>query len=390
MRPALRWVSSNQWKIQLPDLAGLSGKKILVTGASGFIGRRLVEKLALAGVAEVTALVRNSNKARPLQSSGVQTCLADLSKPMALDQAVPGHDTVINLAHDFKRSGKHNLRNFDNLVNACLRHGVRNIVHTSSIVVYDDWPAGDVNEESSSGGPGTDYKNTKAEIEKRLLAVSHTESIHSTILQPTIVYGPYSWLWTDHVAEKLLHGKLILPSDCEGICHAIYVDDVADALLLAAIRQGPSGEKFIISGHSPPTWREYYERHNRLLGKNAIEYVDRHELAKQIAGTTGSAKSYISNPLLLANLKPIRGILNSVERVLGDGAINYLKSGIRRVGGVGPIVYFPTGSELQHYCSAGRCDIAKAERVLDYTPRFDFDSGFELTARYLKRKLGGI
>ncbi len=372
----------------MPEPAGLDRRKVLVTGASGFIGRRLVEKLAGVQAAGVTALVRNPGKARLLRAAGVRPCVSDLSRPKTLDEAVPGHDTVINLAHDFKRSLGHNLANFNNLVDACLKHGVRHFVHVSSIVVYDDWPSGDVTEKSPFGAPGTEYKNTKVAIEKRLLQVSEAGPMHSTILQPTIVYGPHSWLWTDHVVEKLSHGTIIFPEGCEGICNAVYVDDVVDALLLAAARPGLSGEKFIISGRAPPTWREFYERHNRWLGTDAIKYVDRDELAGRQAGKTESAKNYLANPLLLANLKPVRGVLNFVQRVAGEKPVDYLRRAASRLGGAAPAIYYPSASELEQYCSGGICCSARAERLLGYTPRFDFDAGFERTAEYLREKQG--
>lgn len=373
------------------DKTALSGKKILVAGASGFIGTRLIEKLTVEGGFVVTALVRDMTKAHRLKALAVQTIVADLSNRADIDRAVKGHHTVINLAHDFKRSQRNNLRSFANLSEACTKHGIQHFVHVSSIVVYDDWPVGNISEESSFGQPGTEYKNTKVAIENALQRSSEKGLLHSSILQPTIVYGPFSWLWTDYVVEKLLSGTVVLPAKGEGICNAVYIDDVVDALVLAVMHPGRSGEKYIISGPTPPTWREFFERYNQYLGKGSIQYIDVAALAGERSGLAGKMKNILANPLQLANRKPVRLILNMIQKLLGDRGIEGLKSLIKALKkSRGPIVYYPDAGELELYCATGVCRIEKAKRLLGYVPKMDFKTGFELTAEYLDNKLHEI
>jgi len=372
------------------DKTALSGTKILVAGASGFIGTRLIEKLAVEDGFVVTALVRDIAKAHRLRALGVHTIVADLSNRPDIDGAVRGHHTVINLAHDFKRSQRNNLRNFANLSEACTKHGVQHFVQVSSIVVYDDWPVGNISEESSFGQPGTEYKNTKVAIENALQRSSDKGLLHSSILQPTIVYGPYSWLWTDFVVEKLLSGTVVLPAQGEGICNAVYVDDVVDALMLAAMRPGRSGEKYIISGPTPPTWREYFESYNQFLGKGSIQYIDVAVLAAERSGPAGKMKNILANPSHLANWKPVRHVLNMLQKLMGDRFIEGLKfllKGLRK--STGPIIYYPDAVDLELYCATGICRIEKAKNLLGYAPKMDFKSGFALTAEYLDNKLHG-
>jgi nucleoside-diphosphate-sugar epimerase len=375
----------------MDDATALSGRKILVTGAAGFIGARLVEKLADQSGALVTALVRDSNKAESLQARGVRTIVTDLSDRRRVESAVEGQHTVINLAYDFKRSEKYNLKCFNHLSEACIKHGVEHFIQTSSIAVYDGWPTGNLSEESPFEQTGSEYKNAKLAIELDLLRSAERGLLGSTILQPTIVYGPFSWLWTDHVVEKLLNGTVMLPGNADGFCNAVYVDDVANALVLAALFPGRSGDKFIISGPSPTTWREYYESHNQYLGTASIQYIDAEILAHDSAAAGASLRNAWANPLLLANLKPVRGVLNLVQRVLGDRGIDRLKSLAGNLKGPGnPITYYPTAGEIELYSAGGICSIEKAEKLLGYVPAFDFKSGFDLTARYLDRKLNRV
>ncbi len=364
--------------------------KILITGASGFIGARLVEKLSGDDRFLITALVRNDAKAHQFRTHGIHTVVADLSKQSATDRAVEGHHTVINLAHDFRQSQKNNLRSFTHLSEACIKHGIEHFVQVSSIVVYDDWPVGNISEESSFGLPGTEYKNTKVDIENLLQRSTEKGLLHASILQPTIVYGPSSWLWTDYVVEKLLSGTVVLPAGEEGICNAVYIDDVVDALVLAVTHPGRSGEKYIISGPTLPSWHEFFESYNQYLGKDSIQYIDVAVLTTERSGFTGKMKNVLANPLRLAHWKPVQKVLNRVQKVLGDKGIERIKSlfkGLKKLSG--PIVYYPDSGELELYRARGVCRIDKAKKLLGYEPRMDFRAGFELTAKYLDNKLPG-
>ena len=374
----------------MADKTTLIRKKILVTGASGFIGARLVEKLTADDEFVVTALVRDITKAHHLKALGVNIVVADLSNRSDIDGALKGQDVVINLVHDFKQSQRNNLRGFANLSEASIKHGVKHFVQVSSIVVYDDWPIGNISEESPFGQPGTEYKNTKVAIENSLQRSSKKGLLHTSILQPTIVYGPFSWLWTDYVVEKLLSGTVVLPGNGEGICNAVYVDDVVDALVLAAKNPGLSGEKYIISGPEPITWREFFESYNNVLGKDSIQYIDVAMLADERSGLLGKVKNIMANPLRLANWKPVRYVLNIVQKLLGDRGIEKLKSLIKNLKkSRGPIVYYPDAGDLELYCATGICRIEKAKKNLGYAPKMDFKSGFELTAEYIDTKLRG-
>lgn len=368
------------------DESSCSENRILVTGASGFIGRRLIEVLSSNDTYIVTALVRNARNQGMTNIEGVSTVIADMSNRQSINQVVKGHEIVVNLAYDFKRSQRNNLNSFSNLHDACVEHGVKRFVQVSSIVVYDDWPNEDVNEKSSSNKSGAEYRDAKISIEQILQKSSSEGLLDTIILQPTIVYGPHSWLWTDAIVEKLLTGKIILPRT-KGVCNAVYVDDVVDALLLAIKNQGDTGEKYIISASEPIQWSQFFESYNQVLGTKSIQYADFETSSTERSGYIGRIKKIIANPLVLANWGPIRFFLNVIERFLGNGGVEKLKLFVTKLKkSSGTIVYYPNEDEVKLYCSSGVCSIAKAKEMLAYHPSNDFNSGFKKTAQYITEK----
>jgi nucleoside-diphosphate-sugar epimerase len=373
-------VLTNTARRAAPDDPPLRGRRVAVFGASGFIGARLVEKLVGEHGALVTAAVRNRRSARSLAALGARPMVANLRRPRAVEEAVSGCDVVINLAHDFRASQEENLSAFGNLAEACRGCRVERLVHTSSIVVYDDWPGGDLSELSPRERPGSEYKNAKLAMERRLADLARDGALRSVILQPTIVYGPRSWLWTDHMAERLLTGTVILPDRGEGLCHAVYVDDVADALVLAALVAEPGCERFIISGREPVTWRAYFEAIAEPLGVESIRYVE----AGRLAGNQGGQPP----PPPSSGVRGLaRTAMNRALEVAGPAVVDRLKSMILARRRRNPTaVYSPEPHELELYLSRGRCRIDAARARLGYEPRFDHAEGSRVTAGYLVQK----
>ena len=178
------------------------GRRVFVTGANGFIGRRLVNALDQAG-AKVTILCRTRRGTTATRASSVKTIVGDLTNTAVLEAGLREQEIVFHLAYDGRATAAANLAAFDALLAASHKAGVGRIVHTSSIVVYDGWPYSDFDETGSmqrAGGSG--YRQAKIEMERRLMA----GPIPAAILQPTLVYGPGSAFWTDQFIEWLSSG----------------------------------------------------------------------------------------------------------------------------------------------------------------------------------------
>ena len=245
--------------------AALAGRPVVVTGAGGFIGRRLTERLCALG-AGVTVLLRSGHEAVALSRLGARVVRCDLGAGDPPEAALAGAAVLFHFAHDMRAGAGENLRAFEALLAAAARAGVGRIVHASSVVVYDDWPEGAIDEGAPIGqGPGRagdgDYRRAKIAMEARLMA----GPVPAAILQPTIVYGPGSALWTDAPLAALRGGGVVLPEP-SGICPAVHVDDVVQAALRAACLPGLGRERFIVSGGDRITWRDFYLGHAGILG----------------------------------------------------------------------------------------------------------------------------
>ncbi len=190
----------------------------------------------------------------------------------------------------------------------------------------------------------------------------------------------------------------MLPDLGEGLCNALYVDDLVDAMILAAIKPEAVGERFVVSGPESVTWATFFQRFAEILGTARPQYRPASQISAANSGLAHDVKLVVSNPkkiiqiavrspavrnLLQAGLdslpKPLYGLVTRL----------YFGSGERPVG----LVHLPDPQLLRLYSSKPTIGSDKARRLLDYVPRFDFTTGMALTAQYLtwaySRRVGG-
>lgn len=359
----------------------LEGRRVTVIGAGGFIGRRLSEFLARRCGAKVTALVRHRSQRAGIAELGAVPVLGDLRDEGSVAAVVDGAGIVFNLAYNFRGSARENLKSFGNLLGACRRAGVERLMQTSSIAVYDEWPGGTLDERSPRDGKGSVYKETKREMECQLSALADEGALSSVIVQPTIVYGPHSWLWTDLIAERLLTGTVVLPRDT-GFCPAVYVDDVVQAMILAGTRYEDACDTFIVSGSEAVDWGAYYKSIATPLGTDRLKFVEAAELPSEGRDEGEEGKASRLRDTVQAAMSHAMALTGPRLRGRMQSAVLALR---RKRGGR---VHVPGPGDLALLRSRGAWDISKARSVLGYEPRFDFSAGSRLTAEYLVAKYG--
>jgi nucleoside-diphosphate-sugar epimerase/predicted dehydrogenase len=367
--------------------AGLAGRAVLVAGGTGFIGARLVEKLVLHG-ARVTVAVRNLKRAARIARFDIRLCQVDLGGARDASAVTRGHEIVFGLAYDVRRSGADNLAVHRNLAHACAQTGVRHFVHLSSIAVYDDWPSGELDENSPRDAPGSEYKTAKRAMERDLGERAAAGTLTSTILQPTIVYGPFSTLWTDRFVLQLRAGTVVLPHDGPGHCSGVHVDDVVDAVIAAAMAIDARGEAYIISGARPFGWAALLGGYAEALG-HALAYSEAPEDATG-AKPRSLLKAIRNDPLAIANWRPARRLLAFLRATIGEERVERLRARVVALRGRGgAAIYRPADDDPQLFLAKGVCSIAKAQRDLNFAPAFELEEGLIRTRDYIRwRYLG--
>lgn len=210
----------------------------LVTGATGFIGRDLVNRF-LAENAAVRILTRGG---RPLSASWaekVEVVVGDLSDTTVLSSYLRGCSTVYHLAAELRDPAKMhatNVKGTENLLAACEVVGVRQVVHLSSVGVIGVHQPGIV-DETTPCYPQNNYERSKYTAEQLALAWSERVGIPLIALRPTIVFGDglrgnantdnmLAWL------SAIRSGRFVF-FDHHAVANYVYVGDVVAACRLA-------------------------------------------------------------------------------------------------------------------------------------------------------------
>lgn len=249
--------------------------KVVVTGAGGFIGRRVVRELVSAGH-EVTASDRPGVR---LEARGVRPFAAELADPAATRALVAGHEAVVHAAGLFDLGASRealdesNVRATEQVVDACEAAGATRLVHLSTVAVYGR-PRAHPCPESEPPRPRHAYEETKARGEaavRRAMA-----RLRVTILRPTLVYGPESrygvGMFAAGLCLALASGRSSLPGLDRGpLVHAVHVDDVARAVAFCLAEDETMGQTLNVADDVPMPFGSMLE----LLARQLDLRIDR-------------------------------------------------------------------------------------------------------------------
>ena len=249
---------------------GLSGKRVLVTGATGLIGGAAIRRL-LDGGSSVRALARDPLRARGLLGGEVEVAAGDMTDPASLRSAVRGCSAVFHFAavlNEFQPLRFYRAANVEGtraLAEAAIAAGVERFLHASSVAVYGLRASGRIDENSPRVRCGDSYGDTKLEAEELIRQMAAVRGLPAVIVQPTQVYGPGDRAWTSRPIELIRARRMLMVDGGRGLVSPISIDDLADGVLAAA-RAGRVGESYILCGSSTISIRELFEAYARMLG----------------------------------------------------------------------------------------------------------------------------
>lgn len=326
--------------------------KALVTGATGFLGRAVAERL-LTGGYQVRGLVRPTSQVEPLKRLGVELCIGDLLDRASLTRATQGVDVVFHTAARANHWGPWqtfydaNVLGVRHLVEAMRDAGVSRLVHFSSFTVYGR-QTGRVHEDMPRQKIGDPYVDSKVEGEELVLALARQHRLHVTVLRPTSAYGPHDPKWIPTVAENIRRGWMRILGSGRSVAPIIYRTDMAEAAVLAAERPAASGEILNISSGEPVTWSEFFTTLAQCLG-------------------TTLPRAHLPFALIY----PTAAVLEVLWKLAGaSNPPPALRFGVRLL------------------TDDWRVDISKAQRLLGWRPTIQYPEGLRRTVEWLRAESG--
>jgi nucleoside-diphosphate-sugar epimerase len=342
-------------------------EKILVTGASGFIGGWIVEMLHLSHSADVWAGIRSWSSAARLARFPIKIVLCDVMDKQSIAKAMSSANCVI---HCVSGSSEVIIQGTENMLEVAHAQKTGRFVHLSTTEVYGN-VNGEIDETFPLKSMGNPYGDAKIEAEK-LCWKYYKKGLPITVVRPSIVYGPFSTDWTIVLAKRLQSKNWgIFKGYGEGSCNLVYVGDLVSGILLAARNERAVGEAFNLVGPESMAWNQYFKKFNAALGLPELKEIDPAN-ARLRAAAMDPIRS-MGKFVLKHFSAPLRKMSqgNRQARELMQYADKTLKTN-------------PRTYELSLYNREALYLTTKARNMLGYQPNFGVDRGLDLSVQWLR------
>jgi predicted dehydrogenase/nucleoside-diphosphate-sugar epimerase len=367
------------------DGPALPAGKCVVTGGSGFIGSRLVDRLTSAGAGEVIAPVRSYMRVVELARFGAVMPKLSLLDPQAIRSVVQGARFVFHLAYgrDGDDAARITVEGTRNVVEAAITAGCEAVVVLSTMSVFGFPPDAEVDESWPYNPVLGQYGHTKMQMEKWCLQkAKQAGKTRIVILNPTNVWGPQGQTYTRLPLEYADNGTFCWVASGRGVANLVYVENLIDAILLAATTPEAHGRRFLVCD-TISTWREFL---TPLLGS----------LADDLPDYSGEELDKLSVTRRTGVGDVLRAVASSVE----------VRSAVKGMPLVGPVAQWwwrgrkrPAAGTVQvngrpaaippawlqelFGPTTTRFSAAAARRVLQWTPRTDYQAALRQTTQWL-------
>jgi acetylornithine/succinyldiaminopimelate/putrescine aminotransferase/nucleoside-diphosphate-sugar epimerase len=238
------------------------GDVCLITGATGFIGGRLVRRLVDEGN-QVRCLVRPSSDTSQLDELDVEIAVGNLTDADSLARAAHDCHYVFHcgaLVSDWATAEeitRTNVAGTRNLLQASVAASVRRFIHFSTTDVYG-YPGGAAIDETQIPTQFRNwYAETKLAAEAEVRRAAGAHALGAVILRPSTVYGPGSIEVVGEIARAIRNRSMLLINRGRAVAGLCYVDNLVDAALLALHHKAAPGHAFNISDGLDITWKEF-------------------------------------------------------------------------------------------------------------------------------------
>jgi nucleoside-diphosphate-sugar epimerase len=279
---------------------------VFVTGGSGFIGSRLIERLAAEGLA-VRALARSDGSAAKVEALGAEAVRGELGDRASMAAGAAGCDLAFHLAahlgewgpwEDFERG---NVEGTRNVIAACREAGVRRLVHcgTEAALMAGE-PLVHVDETAplrpDSRAP---YAATKARAEQAVRDADG-EGLETVVLRPRFVWGKGDTTLLPIMVEMAKAGRFAWIDGGHHKTSTTHVDNVIEGLMLGAGR-GQPGEAYFVTDGEPVVFREFV---TQLLATQGVSAPSR-SIPSRVAGPVARAGEILWGGFGMASPPPL-------------------------------------------------------------------------------------
>ena len=249
----------------------------LVTGATGFIGGHLAERLVQEGH-QVRCLVRATSDTSLLEKLDLEIAVGDLTSPRTLAGAADGCRYVFHcgaLVSDWGTTNeiaRINVGGTQNLLAASVSASVQRFIHFSTTDVYG-YPGGMAVDESHTATRFRNwYAQTKLTAEVEVGRTASAHALDAVILRPATVYGPRSTDVVGEMARAIRGGNMLLVGGGRAVAGLCYVENLIDVALLALRHEAAPGNAFNVSDGLDVTWREFTNGLAEGLGCSRVRW----------------------------------------------------------------------------------------------------------------------
>ncbi len=254
--------------------------KVLVTGASGFIGKAFVKALINENPnIEIYCAVRKTSNVEELKKLKVKFVNFDLTDYTTFFQAVKEKDVIVHFAANFNFLAseeslfKQNVDATRELAEVALKENIKHFIYCSTTEAMGIVTDGT---EDSDYNPDEVYGRSKMEAEKTLLRMKENDQLPLTIVRPTGVFGPednYTIKEMIECVDRTILSK-VFPTAAKNFIHYTYIDDIVQGFI--KIIENPEksiGEIYILASDEPQTYRELFITISKALGRRSPIFI---------------------------------------------------------------------------------------------------------------------
>lgn len=330
-----------------------AGATCFLTGATGFIGGHLAERLVRDGH-RVRCLVRATSDTSLLDALDVELAFGDLTSESSLLEAVEGCRYAFHcgaFVSDWgtaKEIAAVNVDGTRHVLEAAVASGVERFIHFSTTDVYG-YPGGVAIDETYRPTRFRNwYAQTKLQAEAEVRRATSAQSVAAVILRPATVYGPRSREVVGEIARAIRNRSMLLIDGGHAVAGLCYVENLIDAALVALHHQSAVGQAFNVTDGLGVTWKQF---------------------TQDIASGLGCAPPRFSMPYSIAT------------------AVGFsLEYSYRLLRGVSGLTTPPLLSRQAVQVMGSDQDFSnrKARKLLGWEPRVDYETGLRATIEWLQ------